>query len=624
MQRAVSSGVGPGKVPNVTARPPPGHPVPPPEAGRGVEGALRRTLLRGVGVTIACMAILAAVVLAHFADDYRTACRDLLDVRRFEAILDVADGLSAERGPANSVMAEEPSRTSPVQHKLTAMRAGNDGALARVVAAAADDVRPSIGEALRGVQRSLIDARREIDDIAARPVGERDAASVRHAIHGMFAVSDAFADVRGAFAADLLERHWSLSAPLLVAEMLGDLREHAGRIASQIMAAVTTHRPIPPADLIASERTWGRLHEIWSLIGERDGLYADDPQVAAERAAVETLFFGDGLALFDHMAEQGRDAGTYDLTASAFTARFVPTLAPIERLRVAYLGVWLDRVGRTRDHALTILLAASVYLAVMLSMLLGLVVSAQLLVFRPLLTASEEVIALAGDSDAGIRRRWRAQGEMRRLFDAIDMLRAKMQERATLTEALGHLADTDGLTGLLNRRALDCAAHRGLSSDREVDSLVLIDLDHFKAINDRYGHQAGDEALRRFAALLQAACSPDVTVARFGGEEFAVLMPATSLSDAVALANRICASLRTSEVRVGRDIAIRMTASFGVGALPGSSGHWAKLVARADAALYRAKTQGRDRVCWDGRGAIPHASGEVTDMRPSGRSVVAP
>jgi diguanylate cyclase (GGDEF)-like protein len=159
-------------------------------------------------------------------------------------------------------------------------------------------------------------------------------------------------------------------------------------------------------------------------------------------------------------------------------------------------------------------------------------------------------------------------------------------------------ADRDPLTELPNRRAFDKAlAHEAGRYERYGHplSLLVLDLDHFKGVNDSYGHEAGDEVLRRAARII-AACVREIdTVARLGGEEFVVLLPETPLAAAADVAERIRAAIAAAPVEWrGRAIPVRV--SVGVSSCPACVRQPSELVGSADAALYRAKESGRDRV----------------------------
>jgi diguanylate cyclase (GGDEF)-like protein len=156
-------------------------------------------------------------------------------------------------------------------------------------------------------------------------------------------------------------------------------------------------------------------------------------------------------------------------------------------------------------------------------------------------------------------------------------------------------ASTDGLTGLVNRRTLENRM-RQLRADGTEMSLVMADLDHFKSLNDAHGHEAGDRALRIFSESLRHALRSDDVACRYGGEEFAVLLPKTDAGNAVDIVQRIRSRLAQG---VAHGDAPTFSASFGI-AHSSDAADLEDLVVRADRAMFAAKAAGRDRVCLDG------------------------
>ncbi|RUM98431.1 GGDEF domain-containing protein [Pseudaminobacter arsenicus] len=182
-------------------------------------------------------------------------------------------------------------------------------------------------------------------------------------------------------------------------------------------------------------------------------------------------------------------------------------------------------------------------------------------------------------------------------------------------EELQTESHTDPLSGLLNRRGfegeallcLDQSVRKGLPV-----ALVLADLDHFKAINDTYGHSVGDRVISAFGAHLRAAGGKGAVVARIGGEEFAVVLPAVDLATARLFAEGVRASFSRDGILGLSANPGRVTASFGVAAL-GMGEDLAGLICRADDALYKAKKGGRDSVCL----AHQHVNGRsASALRP--------
>ena len=163
---------------------------------------------------------------------------------------------------------------------------------------------------------------------------------------------------------------------------------------------------------------------------------------------------------------------------------------------------------------------------------------------------------------------------------------------AWLLEQVQRLADTDGLTGIANRRTFEDvlgrevlrAAHR-----HEPLSLVMLDIDNFKELNDRHGHQAGDDVLRDVAAILSKHCRDTDTPARYGGEEFALVLPRCSMGEALVKAERLRDAVALAKTLVP------ITVSIGVADFPRCADDGAALVKEADAALYASKRAGRNR-----------------------------
>ncbi len=181
------------------------------------------------------------------------------------------------------------------------------------------------------------------------------------------------------------------------------------------------------------------------------------------------------------------------------------------------------------------------------------------------------------------------------LIERFASLAAIAYANSSQREQLRTQALTDELTGLANRRHCEAVLRAALEDGRrhgEPTSIAYFDIDAFKSINDAFGHGAGDEALRRFAEVLQGNTRAGDLVCRTGGEEFTVILPRTDATQARGLAERINAAVRTARLGPQADL----TVSAGVATAEDSLDDFDRLVQRADAALLRAKRVGRDRV----------------------------
>jgi diguanylate cyclase (GGDEF)-like protein len=171
-------------------------------------------------------------------------------------------------------------------------------------------------------------------------------------------------------------------------------------------------------------------------------------------------------------------------------------------------------------------------------------------------------------------------------------------ENVRLHRLVERQASTDGLTELANRRHFEEALAAEISRAERFGgtiALVLADLDDFKKVNDRYGHQAGDDVLRVFAGVLSETVRDIDLAARYGGEEFAVLLPQTDLEGAERLAERLRETIAAERLMLEPGASVTVTASFGVASFPEAPTP-AALFAAADEALYRAKSAGKNRV----------------------------
>jgi diguanylate cyclase (GGDEF)-like protein len=210
------------------------------------------------------------------------------------------------------------------------------------------------------------------------------------------------------------------------------------------------------------------------------------------------------------------------------------------------------------------------------------------------------IIQTAARNDAQDARRGAEVGALGYITDPtdIDLLLARARtllDFKTYLDTCEEAAFTDHLTGLANRRRFERQLEREVTRTLRYGHpfcLLLLDIDRFKDVNDTYGHEVGDEAIRRLAIILQAGTRGIDTAARIGGEEFAVILTEADFEGGFEVAERLRLAIKTAEVpTVGH-----MTASFGVAEFPMSAQTGRELIAIADAAMYEAKRQGRDRV----------------------------
>ncbi|KGJ90683.1 GGDEF domain-containing protein [Colwellia psychrerythraea] len=182
--------------------------------------------------------------------------------------------------------------------------------------------------------------------------------------------------------------------------------------------------------------------------------------------------------------------------------------------------------------------------------------------------------------------------------DVTDVCHYQGQLQKALDE-VAQLSRIDGLTQIYNRRHWQESLAQEYAKARRHDkklSLIMLDLDYFKLLNDNYGHQCGDMVLIEVSALISSLLRVEDLFGRYGGEEFAIILPETNLAGAKELAQRICDKIATTLLNYNAEI-IKVTVSLGVTQLNGAEANYEELITKADEALYQAKALGRNQVC---------------------------
>ena len=268
----------------------------------------------------------------------------------------------------------------------------------------------------------------------------------------------------------------------------------------------------------------------------------------------------------------------------AFDARIDLASAILEAVHADVrhrVGVAVSQ-ARAVERRNTLLIAGVLLAALALAVAFGGLLGRSLTV--PLLALKEGIVRF-GQGDHSYRVALDRKDELGQLADIMNAMAERLER--------------DSLTGVYSRREFDrilkAEVARSLRYGRAF-SLLVMDIDHFKSVNDTHGHQSGDEVLRAVATIASQALRGSDLIARVGGEEFAILLPETAGDGAFAVAERVRAEIAVRSIKVSPDKALTLTVSIGVAACPEDADAEAELFALADQALYRAKKGGRNRV----------------------------
>ncbi|MYN27559.1 GGDEF domain-containing protein [Duganella levis] len=563
-------------------------------------------LTRLLSLSTAVLALLVCGMLGHITRNawlrYDATGSGLQALRLTHAAMVAAEKLSFERGPVNAVLGERFTADPARRERLQRGRAATDLALMQLERELLADDGMTRQTVLAPLRAALDTARHSVDQLAAVPPAERTPEQLKQAIEQMFGLVPLALDAAASYTQASELAYPRITRALIKARYAVELREYAGRLGSLLTVPLTTRQPLTPAEYTRLQMLRGRIAQLRQQVQATDS----GGNLAIVTQRVDDIYFGEGLQLVTDIEQASRAGRAYDLDTAQLAQRYVPTMTPILALRDELLQEAQTQAQNDHEHARRELWIATLSgIAILLSLtLLLLIVRRRVIV--PLLRATRAVIRLGnGDysRDSGGSQRADEIGDMLRALATLRTNSIERQqlelERQSLIDELRLRANTDYLTGILNRRAFVAASNQRLQRARdcrETLAVLLFDIDHFKAVNDAHGHEAGDQVLIRVAALVRDELRDGEILARHGGEEFVVMPAYCQLEQACALAERLRLAIASVPLTLADGQLLRVTASFGVASATGPAAALDDLLHAADLALYSAKRKGRNRV----------------------------
>lgn len=565
--------------------------------------------LIAICLVLAILAVVSRLILLEWRQ-FERAEQAQEAVARLRLALVAAEMVSRERGPANGMMgADEPEGTPALRENLHIARLRTDVAYSQLNTVMRDP--HALGGSYQARQQvaafrlALTQARARVDALSRKTKAERTPTEIREAVQGMVQLVPMLTPSVMLFA-DMAQQADPMLAPsVLGARMAADLREYAGLLGSLFTPALTRQGPFLPEEVAGIQQVKGRIAQLHDILHVRLSLGAQPTAVSQAHLRMDQDYFGKAATFLAQVLKAGETQGQYDMDAAQFAARYVPLMDSILHLRDTMLNEAEARSAAVQTESLRTMAIVATLTVVGLLLLLAMLHLALRRFVQPLSVASSALHAL---SRGDVHHRLpviRAQDEMAQVVAGIEALRQTTQARDALEKERDQLIDTlraqsstDFLTGLPNRRAFFEVAESELARARRHDFnvvVMLIDVDHFKRINDSVGHAGGDRALVSMAQTLRGSMRQGDLVARLGGEEFVALLSYCEPDDAVSFADRLRETISNQWVDVAADVPpVRMTVSIGVADARTHGLDLNRLLARADDALYAAKDAGRD------------------------------
>lgn len=549
-------------------------------------------------VIILSLLFMAVPLIVGSYQDYIKTRQALAEIKSLRAVADIAYKVSKERAPANKMMSSGPHDLVKNQQELKKFRLIVDAQIDTSILILKQAGYVSLANELQtNFKENLRQARRVVDYYGETPYTARTSVQLDNAILGMFGAWDNCREILQKLMLQLKSKDSRISNYFTLIIVLTDMRDQAGRMASNIIAPVSFNEEIPSNNRARSLQTQHQARYLWILVDTLQPEQAKTPEYRRLYSRVKAEFIDQGIPIVERLLEESQKGEPYFLSGTQLTEAIVGKFTTVVDLQSYILNESV--VIATQENAIArngFFLTLFISLISLATALLTLIY-AQRRVFSPLIKARTLILDLSHSSDhCKDEMNVATKGEFFSLFEAIDRLQRMLQQRDAFEFQLKNIANTDPLSGVSNRLALSEYLKIVESYPQKFTQtcLMIIDIDRFKQVNDQYGHIVGDRVIVSIAEQLKQNIRSSDLIVRYGGDEFLILLEQVQFIDARLLAEKIRIAISLEEIDLsGSDEKLHVSVSIGF-AIGAAS--WIELLEKADRSLLRAKARGRNAV----------------------------
>lgn len=530
--------------------------------------------------------------------NYKQAQLSLEHLHYLQLLANICNKISKERGPSNVAMTDFSSDKTVSIQKLYTFRQGVDADLQ----AAINQFRQhGYNRYAAKLQQDVIPAlnsgRAQVDAFIALPQQQKTSIEMTRAVSSMFEAWDSSHILLKEFLYRYHGQNQEVADVYTLTLLLTEFRDQAGRLGSTIIPSLAFGEQLSGTAMERVHRTQKNIRLLWQMVDEVESAYNRVGEYRLLHDNVEQLYLKQGMSFVDTSLLESMKQPHFVLDSKAFTQAYVDRMTNVIHLQDYVFEYSNSVVAHYKSRAfgmflMTILSTSSAILVVLLIMFYF-----NHRVFSPLLMARDMLLDVSEAKAQDLPMvQFHKSNEFSALFEAIHQVQGLMRKRELLASELSQMANTDVLTGLRNRAAMQAyIASLEASPDALLHtSLIVIDIDNFKSINDQYGHLIGDLAIEFVAQKLKETIRTEDFAARYGGDELVIILQHTSLVDAVELARRIQYSVAGGQFAFA-DAQEPLFLSLSIGVATGAS-YWQALMERADKCLLKAKALGKNRV----------------------------
>ena len=559
---------------------------------------LSQKLYIAMSIIILSLCSLSIPLIVKSYRDYNKTNQALTEIQTLQAVADLANKISRERAPANKVMSSNQQDFAKHVLELKLYRLTVDEQMKKTLEVLKHSNLPNLDLSLVDrLDEALTQGRQQVDAYAALPREQRNAETMDQAILKMFSAWDRSHDVLKDVIAVSEGKDTAVSNFYVQILLLADLRDQAGRAASNVMAHVAFKQPIPETNLARSLQTRRQVMYLWELIDTLQPERDKTEEFKVLHQAVYNEFLAKGLLIVERLMNESIYHRPYYLTGTQLTEAIVDKFSTVVELQNYLLKYSVEKAIIEKHKAQNILLTTVGISLISIFAALFTMIYARKRVFSPLIQAREILFDLSHSSIRPNPMDTKDQpANVYSLFTAIQQLKQTLQQRDALEFRLKNIAHLDSLTGVANRYALNeyIKLLENQPTQFSETCLMVIDIDHFKQVNDVYGHLMGDQVIQFVAEKLKENIRTSDLLVRYGGDEFIVLIENVGMERALKIAEKIRSEIyEAKSVDNVRCPDLKVSISIGV-AIGATS--WMALLEKADRALFQAKEQGKNKV----------------------------
>ncbi len=559
---------------------------------------LSQKLYIAMSIIILSLCSLSIPLIVKSYRDYNKTNQALTEIQALQAVADLANKISRERAPANKLMSSNQQDFAKHVLELKLYRLTVDEQMKKTLEVLKHSNLPNLDLSLVDrLDEALTQGRQQVDAYAALPREQRNAETMDQAILKMFNAWDRSHDVLKDVIAVSEGKDTAVSNFYVQILLLADLRDQAGRAASNVMAHVAFKQPIPETNLARSLQTRKQVMYLWELIDTLQPERDKTEEFKVLHQAVYNEFLAKGLLIVERLMNESIYHRPYYLTGTQLTEAIVDKFSTVVELQNYLLKYSVEKAIIEKHKAQNILLTTVGISLISIFAALFTMIYARKRVFSPLIQAREILFDLSHSSIRPNPMDTKDQpANMYSLFTAIQQLKQTLQQRDALEFRLKNIAHLDSLTGVANRYALNeyIKLLENQPTQFSETCLMVIDIDHFKQVNDVYGHLMGDQVIQFVAEKLKENIRTSDLLVRYGGDEFIVLIENVGMERALKIAEKIRSEIyEAKSVDNVRCPDLKVSISIGV-AIGATS--WMALLEKSDRALFQAKEQGKNKV----------------------------